>query len=149
MIPVDSSNSPAIFISTTLNIVHQEAPMETQGMNRGSDELSWKLAGLRHERQQVEERLNYLREEERRLTGLGLTGPAKDAKVASAAKGGSKGVVAKPNKWTANLSPETRKKMADAARRRWDAQRQAKAQGQPTPEQETPATTEPAAQEPE
>jgi hypothetical protein len=81
--------------------------METN--QRQSDELNWKIAGIRAERGRIEERLKYLDEQERQLVGGGMT-QAPTAKPKAKAKTVRKRI----------LSPETREKMRAAARKRWN-----------------------------
>lgn len=89
---------------------------------RQSDELNWKIAGIRAERGRIEERLKYLNEQEQQLTHAGLTSTS----------------TAKPKAKTRKrqLSPETREKMRAAARKRWNKPEQAPA---PAPVESVPA----------
>jgi len=74
---------------------------------RQSDELNWKIAGIRAERGRITDRLKYLDEQERQLVGGGMTNAA--AKAPAKAKTRKR-----------QLSPETREKMRAAARKRWN-----------------------------
>lgn len=86
--------------------------METNTATRQSDALNWTLKGIRAERVQLQERLEYLASEERRLTGNGLTGKATQATTTKTA---SKKLPPRKRK----LSAETRQKMREAAQKRW------------------------------
>jgi hypothetical protein len=82
-----------------------------------SDDLRWKLSGIRAELGQIEERRKYLVEQEANLTGTGLLG------TATATKGKT---VKKPLKRQRTISEETRQKMREAAARRFGPNRKQK-----------------------
>lgn len=83
---------------------------------RLSDEINWKLGGIRAERTRVQERLDYLTAEESRLINAGVIG----AQTKTAANGKTK--TAAKTKRKRVLSPETREKMRQAAAKRWNKQ---------------------------
>ena len=73
----------------------------------------------------VDREIELLKQVRALLAGSGAAGPAKKQATASkpAAKPAKKGVARKKRR----LSPEGRKRIAEAVRRRWEAQRKAKA----------------------
>lgn len=86
--------------------------MANGGTTKTADLIRWQIEGVRQDIAKTQERLTYLQNEERRLTGQALTGTSGTSK----AKNGNKTQVRKRRR---NISPETRAKMAAGARKRW------------------------------
>lgn len=100
-----------------------------EATTRTSDELNWKLLGIRSERSNIEARLKFLENEERRLTSVGLTGTPKAGKGKTKKAAPATGQTRKRA-----LSEETRQKMRDAAHKRWAGKSKTSAAAAPAPE---------------
>jgi hypothetical protein len=99
--------------------------MTTNEQMRATDDAQWKLEGIQAERGRLQARLKYLDEQEAFMRDRAMTGPAPAAKpTKSNDKGNGKGKRARRV-----FSAETKKKMADAQRRRWEQRKQLAEQG--------------------
>lgn len=83
-----------------------------------SDELKWKLAGIRDEIKQTDLRRAYLIEQEQALINAGLTGTNGKAKSTPKVAGKRK----------RQIDPETRRKMSEGAKKRWAEKKSAQPQ---------------------
>lgn len=85
-----------------------------------SDILNWQLRGIRAERDQIKARLEFLDREEARLISAGMTGQTKGKAKAKAKAAGV------PQR-TRVFTEEQKRKMSEAATRRWERKRAAEA----------------------
>jgi hypothetical protein len=95
-------------------------------MINGNNELRWQLAGIRAERKQYEDYVQYLSEQEKSLSERLMTGTPTAGTTQTASKPGRKkstttnSTTPKLGKRKRVMSDEQRQKMSAAARKRWD-----------------------------